>query len=130
MKKEQEERQNFSKFNFFLTAVAVVIVAAVGAVLLHMQNLNHSVVIQPESDVTYTAPAEEKEAEPAAPQRININTAPKEELMLIHGIGKAKAENIIAYREQTPFQTIEDIMKVSGIGEKIFESIADSICVE
>ena len=49
--------------------------------------------------------------------------------MTLNGIGEAKADSIIAYREQTPFTTIEDIKNVSGIGDSIYEQIKDSITV-
>lgn len=62
--------------------------------------------------------------------KVNINTAGKEELMTLKGIGEARAEDIIRYREQNgPFQTIEDIMKVSGIKNAAFEKIKDDIIV-
>lgn len=60
---------------------------------------------------------------------ININTADAATLMLLKGIGEAKAKAIIEYREAQPFETIEDIMKVSGIGEKTFENVKDRITV-
>ncbi len=60
---------------------------------------------------------------------ININTADEVELMMLKGIGEAKAKAIIEYREAQSFETIEDIMKVSGIGEKTFENIKDRITV-
>lgn len=60
---------------------------------------------------------------------ININTADEATLMLLKGIGEAKAKAIIEYREAQPFETIEDIMKVSGIGEKTFENVKDRITV-
>ena len=60
---------------------------------------------------------------------ININTADEMTLMLLEGIGEAKARAIVEYREAQPFETIEDITKVSGIGEKTFENIKDRITV-
>lgn len=62
--------------------------------------------------------------------KININTAPAEMLQTLPGIGPVKAEAIIAYRTATPFQTTEDIAKVSGIGPATFEKIKDLITVE
>lgn len=61
--------------------------------------------------------------------KVNINTATKEELMTLSGIGAAKALAIIEYRKTNPFQKIEDIQKVSGIGESVYEKIKDSITV-
>ncbi len=61
--------------------------------------------------------------------KININKADKEELKKLSGVGESTAEKIIQYREETKFNAIEDIMEVSGIGEKKFEAIRDSIAV-
>ena len=59
---------------------------------------------------------------------ININTANKEQLMKISGVGKTKAEAIIAHREKNgDFKTKEDITKVRGIGKSTFEKIKDKI---
>ncbi len=61
---------------------------------------------------------------------ININTATKEELKTLSGIGDSTAEKIIRYREDNGgFSKIEDIMKVSGIKEKLFSKIRDNITV-
>lgn len=54
---------------------------------------------------------------------IDINTATSEELCSLPGIGEVKAKKIIEYRKKSRFNTIEDIMNVSSIGEKLFESI-------
>ena len=61
---------------------------------------------------------------------ININTATKNELMSLSGIGESKANSIIAYREENGnFNTIEEIMNVSGIGQSIYEKIKKHITV-
>lgn len=61
-------------------------------------------------------------------QVININTATKEELMQLNSIGAVKAESIIQYREEHgSFSTIEDLMNVSGIGQKTFENLKENL---
>lgn len=70
------------------------------------------------------------QAQDEAMPAVNINTADEMTLMLLKGIGEAKAKAIVEYREAQPFETIEDIMKVSGIGEKTFDNIKDHITVE
>lgn len=63
--------------------------------------------------------------------KININTADRESLMTLPGIGAAKAEAIIGFREQNgSFKSIEDIMKISGIKEAVFSNIQDKISVD
>ncbi|WP_177201570.1 helix-hairpin-helix domain-containing protein [Butyrivibrio proteoclasticus] len=61
---------------------------------------------------------------------ININKATKEELKTIPGIGEKVAGKIVEYREQSGyFACIEDIMKVSGIKDKLFSKIKEYITV-
>lgn len=62
--------------------------------------------------------------------RININTASVQSLMQLPGIGESKAEAIIAYREEHgAFSAVEDLMKISGIKEGVFQKIKDSVTV-
>jgi len=64
-------------------------------------------------------------------KKININQAPAEELAQLKGIGVKYAARIVEFREANgPFSSPEDIMKVPGIGSKIFESNKDIITVE
>ena len=49
--------------------------------------------------------------------------------MRLTGVGAATAKRIIAYRTTTPFQTIEDVMKVKGIKEKLFQKMKDDLCL-
>lgn len=62
---------------------------------------------------------------------ININTASKEELMTLPGIGEAKAKSIIDYREtHNGFKSIEEIKNIVGIKDSVFNKIKDSIAVK
>ncbi len=62
--------------------------------------------------------------------KININTATLEELMTLSGIGESKAKAIIEYRNTNGnFTSIEDITKVSGISETIFNKIKENITI-
>ena len=83
---------------------------------------------QVENDACIEEKTEPEEKQPST--MVNINTATKEELMTLPGIGETKAEAIISYREKTPFQKIEDLKNVSGIGDSTFEEIKSNITVE
>ena len=63
-------------------------------------------------------------------KKININTATKEELDTLPGIGQATAQKIIEYRKENgKFKSIDELKNVSGIGESKFQKIKDLICV-
>ena len=64
-------------------------------------------------------------------EKININTASAQELELIPGIGPVLSQRILKYRKDIGrFQSIEELKKISGIGEKRFEQIKDYVTVE
>ncbi|MDY7041567.1 MAG: helix-hairpin-helix domain-containing protein, partial [Chloroflexota bacterium] len=66
----------------------------------------------------------------SATGKVNVNTATSEELDTLPGIGPAIAQRIIEYRQANgPFQSIEEIKNVSGIGDKLFEKLKDLITV-
>lgn len=84
-----------------------------------------STVFAPESEVvTYEQSGEKAE-------KINLNEASAYELDSLYGIGEGLAERIIDYRRKNGnFEAIQDIMKVSGIGEKTYNEIKNHIYVE
>lgn len=62
--------------------------------------------------------------------KVQINAASKEQLEKITGIGSRKAESILKYREEHgPFQKIEDLLEIDGIGVKSLEKIKDQIII-
>lgn len=61
--------------------------------------------------------------------KIDLNTADSATLQTLPGVGPVTAEAIIAYREATPFTSIDDLLLVKGIGPKTFESLKDRVTV-
>ena len=71
------------------------------------------------------------EAQQGQNVRVDINLADEAKLCTLPGIGESKAKDIIAYRDKNgDFQSIEDIMKVPGIKESLFQKIKDFIEVK
>ena len=62
-------------------------------------------------------------------KQVSLNSASKEELMTLSGIGESKADAIIEYRKKKKFESIEEIKEVSGIGDALFEKIKDNITI-
>lgn len=92
--------------------------------------VNQAQVLEDEMTVYVPTIAEAVAEETISDGKVDLNRASKEELMTLSGVGESRAESIIKYREQNGgFQTIEDIMKVSGIKEGLFEKIKDFIKV-
>ncbi|MBE3570095.1 MAG: helix-hairpin-helix domain-containing protein [Bacillales bacterium] len=62
---------------------------------------------------------------------VNINTATAEELQNLPGIGKTRAQSIIEYRETNgPFQKVEDLKNISGIGDKTYDKLKDKVTLK
>lgn len=80
-------------------------------------------------EVNAVLPAQSGES--AGKGKVNLNSAQSSELQTLPGIGPAKAEAIIEYRETNgPFKSIDDLKEISGIGDKTFEKLKDHISVK
>ena len=78
-----------------------------------------------------TIPAGATSKEATKEGKVNINTATVEELKTLKGVGEKKAEAIIEYRKKNgSFKTKEDLMKVRGIGKKLFDSFQERIVTQ
>lgn len=65
--------------------------------------------------------------EPAGGGKVNLNTADEAQLITLPGIGPSLARRIIQYRQQKPFQRVEDLQQVSGIGPAKFRGLAGRV---
>lgn len=90
--------------------------------------MNQAQVLQDATQLYVPTQDEMRETQSQEIGKVNINRASEKELMTLPGIGEAKAASIVRYREKNgAFQKIEDIMKIPGIKEALFEKIKDSI---
>lgn len=84
---------------------------------------------QGEENIYIGQMAESTMSQTSNSSKININVCSNSELESLPGIGSVIADRIIEYRKSTPFNKIEELKNVSGIGDKKFESIKDLITV-
>ena len=76
------------------------------------------------------APLAAGKAQKGEPDLINVNTAELEELVTLPGIGEAYARRLIEYRKKHgPFERVEDLLNVRGIGDRTLERIRSRVTV-
>ena len=93
-------------------------------------HINQAEVLEDETQLYVPTMEEITNEETKGDGKVNLNLASKEELMTLPGVGEAKADLIIQYREEHGrFQNIEDVMNISGIKEGLFAKIKDNITV-
>jgi competence protein ComEA len=95
-----------------------------------LQKLLSDAGIEPDADLSHIELYIPREGEEQVPQKIDINRAEVWLLEALSGIGETRAQAIVDYHnENGPFKRIEDLLKVSGIGEGTFDKIKDYITV-
>ncbi len=95
-----------------------------------LQTLISDAGVESDADLSHIEIYVPREGEEQSSQKIDINRAELWLLEALPGIGEVLAQRIVDYRSQSgPFRTIEDLLKVSGIGSGTFENIKDYITV-
>ncbi len=69
-------------------------------------------------------------ASPVLEGKVNLNTATREQLMLLPGVGPATADKLLAYRAQRRFHRIAHIMRVKGVGKKTYAKLRPFLAVD
>lgn len=88
------------------------------------------IYVPSKKETSKSVPEKQGNIETSKSGKIDINTAGKEELMTLPGIGESKAQSIISYREEHgPFSNAKDIMKIQGIKEGIYDKLKDKITI-
>ena len=83
-------------------------------------NLNLARKLKDEEKIVIKSYLDKNDDEDA---KININTATKDMLTSIPGVGSKMADKIIKYRQEHPFNSVDELLNISGIGKKKFEEI-------
>lgn len=127
--------------------VAIALILFVGVIFYNFLTLSRTGEIGGEVVSSYEDATEKKELDTTVEKKttvteetvkessentrmININTASINELTTLPGIGEVKARAIVDYRENHgPLKSVEELMMVSGIGEKTYEKLREKICV-
>lgn len=141
---EQENRQ----IRWLIAAAAVLGAIIIGYNVLFVPQITLNTVVytdlapsstlpQSEASPAASEPEEEEallteeEYEPLpAPALVNLNTATSEQLQTLPGVGPVTAQRIVDYRESYgAFQSTNELLEVSGIGQKTFEQLRDLITV-
>ena len=116
------------KLHPLLLALVMFSMMTVGILLGRLSPLYGKPLFHTQNRISHTENVFEPEN--AEMQKININTASAEELMLLPGIGPTLSDRIIKFREESGFFTApEDLMKIKGIGPDTYNKIAEYITV-
>lgn len=81
------------------------------------------------SATAQASPRRAEQSQKALSGVVNLNTASEAELVLLPGVGKAIAQRIVEHRARQPFQRIDELLAVKGIGQRTFQRISPYLTV-
>lgn len=120
-----------SDFSLNPTEKLTIIISLVVLLFLVAFKFFSNVPAQDGNVITYAVNSVSFESKDATQKQVNINTADEDTLRTVSGIGEAKARAIIEYRnEHGDFSSVDELLNVSGIGEKLLEKIKPFITIE
>ena len=118
-------RKIFTTFNIVIVLIGFLI----GTFICKYEDRNGILTVAAPT-VDTTKPIKPMKQSSEISEKVNINTATKQELMELDGIGEAMSNKIIEYRRiNGDFNMIEELMKIPGFGKERFERIKEDICV-
>jgi len=118
-----------------LAVVTLITLFLVGLTVRHVQEQQvppldaDSLVAQSVSDTAAVSAPEPTTASPSAENPINVNTASREALKALPGIGPALSKRIMTYRSRQSFQRVDELERVSGIGPKTLATLRPMVHV-
>jgi len=133
------ENKFLDKITLIITIICIVVICIAGIIFLKIENKDKSVILKADNSILIEESLEKTFSDNSLSKNeydadmyglININTATKEELMLLENIGEKTAEAIIEYRKSKPFKNPSDLVNVYGIGKNTYNKIKDKICVK
>lgn len=115
-----------------LEAAGGILETAAGEALNQAETLTdgEQIYVPAKEEAALAAQISSKDTDVSADGKVNINTATKEELMTLNGIGDSRAESIMRYREERGgFTAIEELKEIEGIKDGIFNKLKDQVKV-
>ena len=145
-KEDQKKRETNRRMVAFYGLAGILCLAVAAFAVMTAPHLSPAVVVYPEESedpdpaptAGLTGGSQQEQESSAGPSqtpeqvggKLNLNTATKDDLMTLDGIGEVLAERILAYREQYGgFDSVEELMQVEGIGEKRFAAMEPYVTV-